>query len=337
MVDSNRAGSATPVVARSGAVWTVAAIAAVLLAALAVLAWIWFSPPPDQPLPAPLPQAPVAGLASKPAAAPTETVRYRDMLAGRSTDWRVMRLAENPRILVIEFPDLASQGLAFNRLAALIEKNQAPRDRVLSDEGLAKFIVQSGESPETFFFGHDYTAESVAGFFTLAVNQQIRLNPAELRLGNVLLAAGLLIEQSDRLVANPDQQAVVSFTAIQPDNPLTPADESVDARRRETILRHEISHGEFFTNPAYREFCWTFWQGLTDAERRKLRQFLTEHGYDPQSEELMVNEAQAFLMHTPDSRAFGAEHIGMSKSRLSELRARFNAAQPPSIFQRIDR
>ncbi|WP_418319277.1 hypothetical protein [Piscinibacter sakaiensis] len=325
-----------PVLVRAGAVWAIVAVVAVLLAALT---WIWlsFSQPAGAP-PAPPGPAPATGLQSQPpAASAAETVAYRAMLSGRSADWRVMRLAENPRILVIEFPDLTSQGQAFNRLAALIEKDKAPRDRVLSDEGLARFISESGASPETFFFGHDYTADAVAAFFTLAVNQQIRLNPAELRLGNVLLAAGLLIEQSDRLVANPDRQAVVSFTATQADNPSTAIDESVDARRRETILRHELSHGEFFTNPAYRDFCWAFWQGLMDDERRQLRRFLNEQGYDPRNEELMVNEAQAFLMHTPDTRVFGADRIGMSPARLSELRARFDSGQPASIFHRIDR
>ncbi len=61
----------------------------------------------------------------------------------------------------------------------------------------------------------------MARFFTLAVSQQVRLNPAELRLGNLLLAAGLLIEERDRLVANPRHQAIVSFSALQRDNPAT--------------------------------------------------------------------------------------------------------------------
>lgn len=338
MVDSNRPRTAwNSASARSAAAWAAAAATAL---ALAATGWLWLaSPARDETSRTP----PVGAAAVAPraaadqAAASIETVAYRAMLGGRSTDWRVMRLAENPRILVIEFPDLTSQGQAFNRLAALIEKNGAPRDRVLSDEGLARFIEQAGDSTETFFFGHDYTAEAVARFFTLAVEQQIRLNPAELRLGNVLLAAKLLIEQSDRLVANPDRQAVVSFTALQADNRSTGADETVDARRRETILRHELSHGEFFTNPAYREHCWAFWQALSDRERTQLRKFLADQGYDPKDEELMVNEAQAFLFHTPDRRAFDAAHLGITPAQLNELRARYKRNPPPSIFSTIDR
>ena len=269
--------------------------------------------------------------------AQAEGASYRELLEGRSDDWRVARLALNPKILVIEFPDLASQGAALNRLAALLEKHKAPRDRVLTDEGLARFIQQVGDTAETFYFGHDYPAEAVARFFTLSVNQQVRLNPSELRLGNLLLFSKMLREDNDRLLATPEREAVVTFSALQPDNPRTAVDETVDALRREAILRHELSHGEFFTNAAYRQHCWTFWQNLSDEDRRLFRSFLTSADYDPRNDELMVNETQAFLMHTPDPRAFNAKALGVSEARLEALRARFREGMPASIFSTIGR
>lgn len=269
--------------------------------------------------------------------AQTEGASYQELLAGQSDDWRVARLALNPKILVVEFPNLTAQGQTLNRLAALIEKDKAPRDRVLGDESLARFIQQSGDTPETFYFGHDYPAEAIARFFTLAVNQQVQLNPSELRFGNLLLFSKLLTEENDRLLANPDRQAVVTFTALQQDNPKTGVDETVDAQRRETILRHELSHGEFFTNAAYRQHCWTFWQNLSDEDRKRFREYLVKQDYDPRNEELMVNEAQAFLMHTPDPRAFSASAFGISQAKLDALRARFREGEPPSIFSTIER
>ncbi|GAP36307.1 hypothetical protein [Piscinibacter sakaiensis] len=282
-------------------------------------------------------QAAAAALPEPIATAQAAGATYQELLDGRSDDWRVARLALNPKILVIEFPDLASQGRTLNRLAALIEKAQAPRDRVLGDQALAELIRRAGDSPATFYFGHDYPAEAVARFFTLAVHQQQRLNDSEMRLGNLLLFAGLLKEENDRLVAAPDRQAVVTFTAVQADDPATPADEGVDARRREAILRHELSHGEFFTNGAYREHCWRFWQRLSDEERTLFRHFLVSQGYDPRNEELMVNEAQAYLMHTPDLRAFSATVFGVPVARLDALRARFREGLPPTIFSGLGR
>jgi hypothetical protein len=333
-VDLTRESSLTQRYPRNFAFGLVAALATV---AVAVLVWLW----PTQPLPGGLQNSgsatgaePVLTTGSTSA---IELATHSQILANRSPDWHAARLAENPRILVVEFPDLAVQGSALNRLAALIEKYKAPRDHLLSDEGLAKFIKHAGDTSETFYFGHDYQAEAVARFFNLAVLQQARLNADELRLRKVLLEANFLREEGGRMVAYPGPQAVVTFTAVQADRPQTQADETIDAQRREAILRHELSHGEFFTNVDYRDHCWIFWQQLADSDRSVLRRFLTDQGYDPQNEALMVNEVQAFLMHTPDDRVVNARLIGLSQSRLDGLRTRFRHGLPPTIFSTIDR
>ncbi len=49
----------------------------------------------------------------------------------------------------------------------------------------------------------------------------------------------------------------------------------------------------------------------------------------------MVNETQAFLMHTPDSRAFSAQLIGIDAQRLRDLAQRFARDMPASIFSTI--
>jgi hypothetical protein len=264
-----------------------------------------------------------------------EGASLAELLDGRSDDWRVARLAANPKILVIEFPNLKVQGETLNRLGALVEKRKAPRDRVLDDQGLAQLIKQSGDTTASFYFGHDYPGEAVARFFTLAVNQQVRLNADEMRLGNLLIFVKFLREESDRLVAASERQALVSFTAVQADDPTTPGDETVDALRREAVLMHELSHGEFFTNTAYRDHCWRFWRGLADEERDWFRAFLSRLDYDPRNEELMVNEAQAFLMHTPDRRAFSAQTFGIPNARMEAMRARFREGMPPTIFSQL--
>ena len=43
---------------------------------------------------------------------------------------------------------------------------------------------------------------------------------------------------------------------------------------------------------------------LTDAQRAGFRRFLGSEGYDTANEDLMLNEAQAYLVHTPDPRYF---------------------------------
>jgi hypothetical protein len=44
----------------------------------------------------------------------------------------------------------------------------------------------------------------------------------------------------------------------------------------------------------------------------------------------MINEMQAFLMHTPDTRAFSAALLGVAETTLANLRRRFAKDAPPS-------
>jgi hypothetical protein len=139
----------------------------------------------------------------------------------------------------------------------------------------------------------------------------------------VLVEHGLLTESPEG-VRPVGAQAVITFTAIQKDDPATPVDETIDERRRESVLRHEISHGRFYTRPAYREHCRRFWrETLTEPQREGFRRYLATLGYDRHDDELMLNEAQAFLLHTPDTRAFNAQGVGIPEDVLAELRTRF--------------
>lgn len=243
-----------------------------------------------------------------------------------ASGWPLVRLQSNPAVLVLEFPNLHEQGLALNRAAAFIEKKHSAGGQVLGDAEMQRLLARSGDSVATFYFGHDYNAEQLQRFFDRVQTQGLTLNPQERRLQALLQAHGLLKDSNG--VAGRSGQALVSFTAIQDDDPATPSDEQVDALRRESTLRHELSHGEFFTDARYRRQCWTFWQhGLSEAERARFRQLLSSMDYDPSNEELMVNETQALLMHTPDPRAFNAGSLGLSSAQLEVLRDRFRQQQ----------
>ena len=321
----------------------IGAIGLLALFALALFAWFGSRPaalhwPMDlvhlgaDPSSAP---AEAAATATAPTASPSDTVipaqptlGLSEWLAGHAEDWRAARLQENPAVLVIEFPSLAEQGLTMNRMAALLEKADAPRDRVLSDAELAALISRSGDTLQTFYQGHDYDGAGLARFYALVQRQGLSLSTGELRLRQLLLDQGLLAETPSGLQPQ-GTQAVITFTATQKDDPSTPADETIDARRRESVLRHEASHGLFYTRAAYREHCRRFWRDvLSEAQRAQFRGFLARMGYDQRNDELMLNETQAFLMHTPDTRAFNAQAVGLSESALTELRNRFWRSLP---------
>jgi hypothetical protein len=224
------------------------------------------------------------------------------------------RFAANPAVLVLDFGDLASQGRALNRVAALIEKAGLPRERVLDDAELAAAIRATGATEATWYYGHDYAFASLARFYALAAAQGRVLSGDETRLAGLLAAAGAF---------RPG--AVGALITL----PRLGADPLVDAAVRATILRHELSHGEYFTDPAYAGFVRQFWRtAMTDAERAAFTRFLVGEDYDPGEQDLIINETQAYLMFTADARFFSAQAVGLPEAEIAALRATFRATMP---------
>jgi hypothetical protein len=225
----------------------------------------------------------------------------------------VTRFAANPAILVLDFPTLAEQGRMLNRLAAWAEKRGVPHDRLLSDAELAAAISASGATPDTYYYGHDYRAADIDRFFALAEHDHVPLNPDEQALRAIIAKAR----------AEP-----LGFGALIT-LPRADAANQVDPLSRAVILHHELSHGEYFTNPSYARFVGTVWRDvLTEPERASFRTYLSDDGYDPGIEDLMINEMQAYLMHTPDRRFFDPATLGIEPQRLAAIRESFVAGMP---------
>lgn len=259
-----------------------------------------------------------------------ELASIDDLLALHADgDWQPRWLRGQGAVLVIQFPGLRVQGHALNRAAALVEKGGMRRDRVLSDAGLQAAVAAAGDNEASYFLGHDYRAEDLARFFNLAQAQQVALNADELRLRQLLLDARLLQPTGAGQLSGRPDGSLITFSAEHADDPTTPQDEGIDGRRRASVLRHELSHGRYFSDVRYHDHCWRFWsEGLSETERQTWRRYLDGLGYDPANEDLMVNEMQALLMHTPDTRDFDAKELGMADRELEELRARFRQGMP---------
>jgi hypothetical protein len=85
----------------------------------------------------------------------------------------------------------------------------------------------------------------------------------------------------------------------------------------------------FFTDPTYAAYAKRFWEtALTDAQRAGFRHFLGGEGYDTSNEELMLNEAQAYLVHTRDSRYFLPGRAGLTEAEAAALRSTFISGMP---------
>lgn len=284
-------------------------------------AWWWLGrgsqePPPKPDLPAlPLPGPRVAGVPAVPPVAeigpPIAT--QAEILAHRAQAPTLFRLDANPRIFIADFPSLDQQGAAFNRTAALVEKAGLPRDRVLDDAGLTAAIARSGDTPGTYYYGHNYRGRDLERFFALADRDGIRLTAEETWLRGQ-------IARIRRLVPAPAEFAIISVPGIE---------ERVDAAMRRAILQHEIGHGHFFTDARFAAHVGRVWREVfTEGERASFRAFLEREGYDPAIEEVMMNEAMAYLIFTPDPRFFTPAHAGLTDARADALRAALREGAP---------
>ncbi len=237
-----------------------------------------------------------------------------EILAHQPAGTTVFRFVSNRRVLVLDFASLQEQGLMLNRAAALMEKAGLPRDRVLGDDELDAVIAASGDTMETFYYGHDYAAADLARFFALADRDGVRLREQEEWLRRLLMQEGLL--------APGVRAALISIPAVG-------AAPDVDARLRAAILRHELAHAEFFSNRPYADYVRQFWrEGLGEEGRAVFRRYLTAQNYDPTLEDLMANEMQAYLMHTPDPRLFNAAALGVSLEVVDRWQAEFLLGMP---------
>ena len=270
--------------------------------------WLWKQPAPSLAM-APIPTAP-APIPAEPIPVVTEAAMRAQSPAVRT----VMRFAANPAVVVIDFPTLTEQGRMLNRMAAWAEKGGVPHDRLLRDTELDAAIQASGTTADTYYYGHDYRGSDAVQFFALADRDGVILRPEEQELRRLV----------QRAQAEPyGLGALITVVRAEAANDVTP-------QARGTILHHELSHGEYFTNPAYAAFVDAVWRGvLTPDERAAFRTYLAGEGYDTALEDLMRNEMQAYLMHTPDPQFFDPAKLGIPAGRLAQIRAGFLAGMPP--------
>lgn len=278
------------------------------------------------------PSVPATGTGvAQTAAMPLPLASPPEILADSATGDAIFALKANPHVVVIDFATLHHQAEAFNRMAVLVEKIGEPHDRVLNDADLAAAIRGSGDRPETYYYGHDYSAGDVSRFFALARRDKVTLTDEERRLAALARQQGWLGADGSEPAAAAGAGAVGAGTVgavISLPRPDPAA--GVDAAMRATILRHEMAHGEYFTNPVYAAYVAHFWRDTMTADDRDLfRAFLSRNGYDPALEDLMRNEMQAYLVHTRDPHFFGAAALGVTEAHLAAMQAAFMAGMPP--------
>jgi len=200
----------------------------------------------------------------------------------RNSDFELYKWVRFPHILIWDFRNYDVQNRFFRRLAYFVEK-KGYRGRLLTNQELAG---------KHGWNAHDYHPEDLANFFNLVKKQNFSLYDEEWLMRDIFLENRILLEEPDGTLV-PGEGAVISIT--RESSPVL----------RERFLVHEASHGLYFTSREYRDFVRSVWEGLSEEDRAMWVFFLGWYGYDPQDEDLMINEFQAYLVQSPSDQAAG--------------------------------
>ncbi len=266
---------------------------------------------------------PVAAWAADPI-----TADYQTILRARNPALVTWRSAENPDIYIFDFPNLTLQGRTFNRVTQMTEQFAEAYKRVLSTEEIIKYMEALRRTQANFAFGHDVLVSEMVLFFNLAERDKVELFAEELQLRDFLIEQGLMkVWRGFYQSIRPDA-VILSIPQIQDKRDNEPM---VSELARRAIFTHEISHGEFYANQYYANFCRNFWRNkLSEEQRQVFRNFLSKYNYSVNQEELMINEMQAYLMFTPDPNSFSAAKLGIKDAELEAMRNMFRKERPPT-------
>ena len=197
---------------------------------------------------------------------------------------------------------------------------------------MERFVLGTGRTSETFSFGRGYRAYDLARFFNQCQKQSVG-NEEELKLRSALVKNGFIRKNRKGLYEAVSTKALISFPEEQSDNEDTPQFEGINLWHRKATLGHELGHGEYFTSEEYRKYCNKFWyEKMSKSDRKAFIDFLDRHGYDSRNEDLMIDEMQAGLFHTPFS--WFSRSMNIPLERLEELRQEFLSENPIGSFCR---
>ena len=221
----------------------------------------------------------------------------RSLSTWRNENFEIYSWSSFPEILILDCLDYDVQNRFFRRLAFFVEK-KGYKGKLLSNAEL---------EGKHAWNAHDYRPYDLADFYNLVQERDFTIYPEEAVLRNLLISRGILIE-NEAGILSPGQGAVLSISR----------ESSEDLRYR--FFVHESSHGIYFTSFEYREFVRELWESLHEDDRAMWRFFLGWYGYDPEEEDLMINEFQAYLMQQRS-----AEAPGYFGPRMSSLAGKYPA------------
>lgn len=203
----------------------------------------------------------------------------------RDERYEVFQWADFPSILIFDTRNYEIQDRMFKRLAFFVEK-AGFRGRLAPNEEIADIHGWNA---------HDYQAEDLAAFFEKARQTRFVLNWEEGELADILLAAGIL-SQNTAGAFQPGTGALVSLSRESPDY------------LRSRFMVHEGFHGIFFIDEDFRAFSRRRYENCPPLARRFILSFFDYQHYDVKDQYLVINEFMAHILQQSVSQA--GEYFG---------------------------
>ena len=196
--------------------------------------------------------------------------------AWRRPNREVFKWDRFPSILVFDTADYDVQNRYFRRLAFFAEK-QGYRGRLLTDAELAGRHAYNA---------HDYSAETLAEFFSLAALSDFPLLDEELELRGILLNSDV-IRSSGEGAFDAGEGAVLSISRSSP------------TYLRYSFMAHEGFHALFFIDEDFRRKVAEVYEATDSRATAFLRGYfrlVDGLGYDTSNSYLMQNEFMGYLL-----------------------------------------
>jgi hypothetical protein len=253
------------------------------------------SVPPDAPIPAD----------------PGQILTW-DQASWRKPDYELFSWSRFPKVLILDTATYEIQDSFFKRLAFFVEKagHAGKLESLSALAGLHSYNA------------HDYRAEDLARFLTLAGKDPSGISAQEGTLARILEENGVVRRTSDGYTAG--EGCVLCFSRSS--SPLL----------RSLLLTHESFHGLFFTMPAFREAAEAVWAGLSADEQALWIDYLAAHSYNTEDHYLVVNELQSYLLQQERTSVRDFQTRLLERMRTGNARqaglARHVAAENPTSF-----
>lgn len=182
-----------------------------------------------------------------------------------------------PDIIIIDFANLEIQDRFVKRIVYFVEKKHY-RGKLYSNSTIA---------PLHGWNANDFSAESLAAFYSLAAKTNFHLNAEEVLLRECLVQWKLIAHQGSLWI--PLKGGLLSV-ARGP---------QMTELNRTLLLQHECQHGIYFARSDFRKSSEDAYHTMSPSAKSFMKDYLSFYQYDPEDHELMVNETQAYLLQQP--------------------------------------